>query len=93
MPRSQLTLAQLDQQAMVKIDHYVVLDSPEHKQLDDDIKSTHMVLEFGIRAHSLMVDVNGRVWSQPYNGVCHPLHFPLPDGRLIGLKIINQAAN
>lgn len=90
--KSPYSPAILDAQAPVKIDRYVVLDSPEWRKTDDDPKTTKALLRFGLQSDSLMVDVNGRVWSQEFRGKCCPIHFECGN-ELIGIRLSQQAAN
>ena len=85
---------ELDSQSPVVIDRWVDIDSQECKELDDDRKTTLMMMKSGIEGDYMMVDKDGRVFvKSPEESTYFPLHFEWRKKELIGYRITKKALN
>lgn len=87
-----MTPQQLDNQSPVKIDEWVVVDSPRFRQLDTTPAFTHKVIKLGFEDKWMYADSSGRLFCRFENQPHTPFHFDV-DGKLYGYVMPEKAAN
>lgn len=81
----------LDAQSIVRIDEWVVLDSPKHKETDEYYASSKNMLET-CSEDFLKIDSLGRLWVHGADEEMYPYHYEYGN-KLYGLRIAIAAAN
>lgn len=83
----------LDAQSVIRIDEWVVLDSPKHKDTDGEYNASKNMLEVGSENGFLQIDSLGRIWVQAEKeDQFYPYHYE-HGSKLYGLRIATAAAN
>lgn len=82
----------LDAQSVARIDEWVVLDSPKHKETDEFYASSKNMLETGSVNGFLKIDSLGRIWVHGANQEMYPYHYEC-GSKIYGLRIATAAAN
>lgn len=87
-----LSPKELDAQSIVRIDEWVVLDSPKHKETDDYYAFSKSMLDKCSGNGFLRADLLGRLWVHGVNQEMYPYHYEYGN-KLYGLRIATAAAN